>query len=504
MVLVGSVVAVTIGLLAATPTHAAPGLATGFADPFYTSSSASARSFWLDRTRQTGASLVRFTIVWAGVAPLPPINPSNPSDPLYQFGFLDHAVKDAVAHGLVPVLTITAAPDWAEGAGRPAGVQPGSWRPDPGKLGQFATALATRYSGNYPDPESPGSRLPQVKYYDAWNEPNLAVFLSPQYDGNTPVGAQFYRQMLNSFYDGIHGVRSDDVVLSGGTAPYGDNPGGQRTRPVTFWKTVLCLAGSSTLRATPCDGPAKMDVLSHHPINVTGPPTESAGNPDDVGTPDMGRLQRLLNAAEDFHTISSGNHQLWATEFWVNTRPPDVFPGFPAPKQARNLELALYELWQGGATGAISLQVADGSLNDSKQPNHTGVFNLDGSMKPSFNTFRFPFVTVTQTTTKKKKKKKKNRAATAAKKKPKKPKTRILAWGKAPVGGTLTIQRQSGSSWLPVTSLKVDAGDVFAKYLKAPKTSKKKGKKSKSQAKNPVYRAVVGTETSLPWTLKGD
>jgi hypothetical protein len=499
LALAGAAVAISIGLVRAPETHAAPGLSTGFADPFYASPNASTRAFWLDRTRATGASLVRFTVVWAGVAPIKPLNPSNPNDPLYQFASLDHAVKDAVQHGLVPVLTLTGAPSWAEGPGRPSTATAGSWKPDPGQLGEFGRALATRYAGNWPDPESPGSTLPHVKYFDAWNEPNLAVFLAPQYDGNTPVGAIFYRQMLNSFYDGVHGVRSDDVVLSGGTAPYGDDPGGQRTRPVTFWKTVLCLAGGSTLHATPCDGPAKMDVLSHHPINVSASPSVSADDPNDVGTPDMGRLQRLLSAAEDFHTISSGNHQLWATEFWVNTKPPDSVPGFPAPKQARYLELALYELWQGGASAAINLQVADESLNDPQQPNHAGVFNLDGSVKPSFATFRFPFVTVTQTTTKKKKKKSKKNRAAAAKKKSKKATTRILAWGKAPVGGTLTIQRQSGSSWLPVASLKVDAGEVFAKYLKPPKSKKKT--KGKKKAKNPVYRAVVGPETSLPWTL---
>ncbi len=97
---------------------------------------------------------------------------------------------DLSSHGLQVLLNITFAPTWAEGAGRPASARPGTWRPDPAQFASFATAAARRYDGHFPDPLQPGAILPRVRYWQAWNEPNLVLLPGP------PVDAQ--RQWLGA------------------------------------------------------------------------------------------------------------------------------------------------------------------------------------------------------------------------------------------------------------------------------------------------------------------
>ena len=65
-----------------------------------------------------------------------------------------------------------------------------------------------------------------------------------------------------------------------------------------------------------------MDALGHHPFGHPNPPTYSTINPDDAGIPDIGRLERVLRAAEKAGVVRGGKRPIWATEFWWITRPP--------------------------------------------------------------------------------------------------------------------------------------------------------------------------------------
>ncbi len=285
------------------------------------------------------------------------------------------------------LFTVFRAPDWAEGPGRPAGIPAGSWNPDPGRFGQFGSALARRYSGSFsPAPGVPP--LPRVRYFEAWNEPNLTNFFAPQRVGDQVVSPDAYRTLLNSFYDAVHAVDPDNVVISGGTGAYGDPPGGERTRPVAFLRQLFCLQGQQ-LEPQPCPQ-TRMDTLGHHPFGHPNPPTYSTINPDDAGISDIGRLERVLRAAEKAGVVAPGGKRpIWATEFWWITRPP------PNPdavaneaQQARYIEQALYLFWKQGVSVAIQYLIRDSGV-----PFNTGLFFSDGRQKLSFQAFRFPFVT---------------------------------------------------------------------------------------------------------------
>jgi hypothetical protein len=463
VILVLSVIGLTA--LSASPALAARGLVTGFADEQFASSDAATREESLSRANQAGASIVRLTVGWGGIAPTRPQNPADPGDPAYNFAALDMAVTDAIRHGLVPLLTVSHAPSWAEGAGRPAGAAPGSWRPQPSAFGQFAAALARRYSGSF---GTPAGTLPRVALLQAWIEPNLDIMLSPQWKGGRPVAALEYRTLLNAFYAGVKSVVAGDTVVTAGTAPFGDYPGGHRIPPVSFWQAVLCVKqrkGKLSRAKCPKGAEANLDVLAHHPINATGDPAKPAPIRNDASSADLFRITRVLRAAERFGTVKPAGHRpVWATETWWETNPLDSQYGVSPIRQAHRLEQGLYLIWKGGGSVAINLQVTDDPVHAPGGVDQTGVFLASGAPKPSLTAFRFPFVA--------------DRVGHAT----------LRLWGKAPVPGNLLLQRASGRGWRDVGHLSVKAGQVFVSRLHTRKRVR--------------LRASVGGETSLEWVQR--
>lgn len=459
-----------VALLAlAASAQAARNLVTGFADHAYRTSSGDAQGQLFDTTVAEGAGVIRINVVWADVAgPSRPANPADPADPGYDFGALDGAVRQASAHGLDVMFTVYKAPPWAEGPNRPPvsdeEAPAGTWRPEPAEYGSFATALAKRYSGSFAPPAG-GGPLPRVRFYEAWNEQNLWAYVAPQYEGNKQTAVEVYRSLLNAFYEGIKEGDAGAKVLFGGMAPYGDPPGGIRTRPLAFLRKILCL--TKRLKPTSCPNPASFDILGTHAINLSGGPARSALDPDDVSSADVPNVAKVLRAAEDAKTIeTSGRHPIWITEFWWESYPDGGAKAKPGlAKHGIWIEQALYLFWQAGAKVAINLQLIDDVFNaDDPGSLQTGVFLSDGTPKPAATAFRFPFVLDRES------------------------KSETLAWGKSPQKGRLTIEKRAGGGWRKVETLKVKRNKVFKTTL----SLRGKGK----------YRARIGDETSLVWSLR--
>ena len=111
------------------------GITTGIAVPEAQSLTSSVRDLWLDRTADANADLVRIDVVWRRVVgSARPANPRDPADPAYDFSRIDAGVRGAEQRGLKVLFTLYGAPDWAEGSNRPSGLDPGAWRPDPGRV----------------------------------------------------------------------------------------------------------------------------------------------------------------------------------------------------------------------------------------------------------------------------------------------------------------------------------------------------------------------------------
>jgi hypothetical protein len=437
---------------------------TGFADPIYLNPLTA--NAWFDRTRAAGAQVVLLPVNWAGIAPQPPASgtdPSDPANPGYDWTTLDAAVRGATAHGLTVAFSVASSggPSWADGPNRPASAVPGTWRPNASAFGAFARALARRYSGSF----NPGTgTLPRVRYYQGWGEPNLGDHLAPQWiraNGRwVPESPVIYRGLLNAFYSGVKSVDRSDVVISAGTAPFGDPPGGQRIPPAEFVRELLCLHGWG-LKPEPCPHPAHFDILAHHPYSIGGP-TQPAINPDDVSVPDMWKLTRALKAAErSGRVLPRGPKRVWVTEFSWDSRPPDP-NGVPVMKRARWLEDAFYILWKQGVDTITWYLIAD----QLPVPNYgstyqSGIYFANGRPKPGLEAFRFPFV-----------------VASGAR-------GRDSVWGDPPTSGTVLVQARRGRHWSTILRFHARTRRVFLQLIKL------RGR--------PQLRARIGGQTSLSW-----
>jgi hypothetical protein len=436
------------------------------------------RQIAFQHAKAAGTELVRIGGDWDNIAPSAPPNiatSANPDWAGYNWTTTDTAVRESVAAGFTPVFITTEAPTWAEGPGRPSqSVAPtGSWRPSPAAFQAFATALAKRYSGSFPDPLNPGAVLPRVRYWQGWNEPNLSLYLTPQWTGTKGhyklVSPALYRGLLNAWYRGIKSVSSKNVVLTAGTSPFGDAPGGSRVPPALFVRELFCLRGRSALRHVRCAGsPVHFDILAHHPYPI-GPPRRHAPNPDDVVVPDWGRLKRPLRVALKDRTVAPHRAKpLWATELSWDSSPPDP-TGVPAHLQATYMEGAFSTMWSQGVSAVIWYLMRDEAPVPSFATTlQSGIYFRGDTIaqdtpKPSFTSFSFPFTAYIH-------------------------KGKAQLWGLAPAPGPVTVERQTSSgSWTTLARLNARSDRLFLANRRLRAGTR--------------LRAVQGTRTSLTWKV---
>jgi hypothetical protein len=303
------------------------------------------------RIRASSARVVRIPVNWSlvvGVAHPVGSQASDPASASYDFTAVDAAVRESVAAGLTPLLVISNAPAFAEAPDRWPYAYTGSWAPNPVAFGEFATAVARRYDGSFPDPLQPAAALPRVRLFQAWNEPNLARYLEPQW---VAVGGRWrafspliYRQLLDAFYAAVKGVALSDVVIAAGIAPNGEPAGVGRMTPLRFLRALLCLEGPAPHT---CSDPAHFDVLAFHPLSFESPDRPAASS-QDVAIADIAKVTALLAAARRAGTaLPRARKALWVTELnWESA--PAAAHGVPPRLQALWVSRALHRLWVAG------------------------------------------------------------------------------------------------------------------------------------------------------------
>lgn len=333
------------------------GLVRGVSEGTLTlSPQAGVRALTMSRIREAGAAVVRIPVDWRDLVdpdPGPGFDAADPASPSYDFAPLDAAVISAVSAGLTPLLVVSHAPAFAEASPRWPYAYPGSWDPDPAALEAFATALAARYDGSFPDLGAPGGVLPRVWLLQAWNEPNLSRYLAPQWVAENGHWRAFaplmYRRLLNAFYAGVKAVAGGDTVVAAGVAPNGDAPGVGRMQPVRFLAELLCLPAGVATKSADCAEPPRFDVLAFHPLSV-GDPDVPAASSADVAIADAAKVVRLLRRAERLRTaLPLARKPVWATEInWESQ--PQAADGVPPAQQARWVSRALHRLWVAGVS----------------------------------------------------------------------------------------------------------------------------------------------------------
>jgi len=458
---------------AAPAAEAAPrhGLLTGFSDfhAFQTPGAAERQAAFAN-LRASRGSVVRTLAGWDDIAPSKPPSDADardPSWPGYRWQKLDTWVREAVAARVTPLVLLTGAPAWAEGDGRRVSAPAGTWKPSAAAYQLFAEAVTRRYSGRF-------AGLPRVRYYQAWNEPNLSDFLNPQWEHSggrlRPASPAIYRKLLNAFYKGAKKGNRHAYIVSAGTAPFGDSQrGGKRMQAALFVRELLCIRGRTHPRPKRrCPGgPVYFDALAHHPYPI-GPPRRTAINPDDVVIPDIWKLTRPMQVALRAGYVRPNRPKpVWATEISWDTSPPDP-DGLPAKVVAKYTEGALYTLWRQGVSVVTWWLMRDEPEGQGwGYTLQAGVYFRGATIaqdrrKPGFYTFRFPFTAYT-------------RRGVAQ------------VWGLAPRSGTVQIQRARGGRWRTIARLRTRPGRIFFRPMRLPRGA--------------PLRARQGGETSLSWRV---
>ena len=403
------------------------------------------------RIRGAGAKYVRIILYW---------DIAQPTRTSYNWTEPDKQINEAIAAGLTPLVTVWRAPRWAE---RSTKGEAGTRDPDPVAFGNFARQLALRYRN--------------VHYWEAWNEPNLDHFLSPQMRHRHRYSPGLYRHLLDQFWLGVHSVDANAHVAGGGLARRYKIP------PLQFIRDVFCL--NDRLKAVgSC--PVHLDAWSHHPY-TNGGPFKKQGSPDGVSMGDLPRMRKTLTAAAGSGNALPAKKSIpfWISEFsWDTDRPdPDAVP---MALHARWVSEALYQAWRSGVTLFVWHQLRDrpfpstqyqsglyfcGKASTRDDVNskcaRTGYYVHDRRKTGSVLSFRFPFVAY---------------AANG----------HVKVWGRTADGRQhqVVIERKVSGKWRRVKTLPADGHGILS------------GKWRSSDRKH-VYRArVPGAAHSNGFSLK--
>ena len=311
----------------------------------------------LQLASSTGASVIHTTATWAVLAPTKPADAADGSDPAYKLTDLDDLVFQAGLYNLRVMINITGTPKWANG-GKAPNVMPKNLN----DLTTFARMLASRYDGR--------SGHGSVSLWSVWNEPNLQLFLTPQFVGKKIVGPSNYGKLYKAAYAGIKSGNSLAKVAIGETSARGrDKPlagASASVAPGTFARLLAQVPG------------LKFDAWAHHPYPTAGnlPPTQKVRYPNVT-------LSTLPQFEKDLKKWFHRSVPIWITEYGHETKPPD-------PRGVSYSKQAVY------AKQALTIAKNDPNVqmfiwfvfkDSAGNPWQSGLIAQSGTTKPAFSAF---------------------------------------------------------------------------------------------------------------------
>jgi hypothetical protein len=308
----------------------------------------------VDGAARANASIIRLLVQWNLVAKTRPTTATDPFDPTYELGDVDEAVLAAQENDQEVLLTISGTPRWANG-GKSPNVMPTRLA----DLTSFARAIASRYSGRF-------EGYPFVRFWSIWNEPNLQLFLTPQFDKRgRSVAPANYAKLAAAAYTGIKAGNPRAQVAIGETSARGsDKATGLRPThtPGTFAELVA--------KANPR---LKFDAWSHHPypFNPNSPPSQVVKWPN-VSLASLPRFEDNLKKWFNRKTVP-----IWIDEYGHQTRPEDSL-GVSYARQAAYIQQSI--------SLAARLPYVDMFIwfvyqDDPGQPWESGIYTQNGTPK---------------------------------------------------------------------------------------------------------------------------
>jgi hypothetical protein len=310
----------------------------------------------LEQAAATGASVIHTAASWALIAPTRPANAADASDPAYHLADLDALVANARDNGLRVMININGTPKWANG-----GQTPNHMPKRLADLTTFAKMLADRYNGH--------RGFGNVALWSVWNEPNLQLFLTPQYSGKKIVGPAEYAKLYTAAYNGIKAGNKLAQVAIGETSNLGrDKPTGlagqgQSVSPGTFARLLAQQKG------------LKFAAWATHPY-----PTAPNAKPlEKVRYPNVS-LALLPTFETNLKKLFHREVPIWITEYGYQTRPSQ-------PHGVTNAQQAAY------AKQALAFARADKDVkmfiwftfrDSAGNPWKSGIEQANGTHKPGF------------------------------------------------------------------------------------------------------------------------
>ena len=302
--------------LAAPAAHAAERMWIGFHDdPSFRW--VGDRESRIESSARQGASVMRLLVHWNLTAPQRPALASDPFDPAYRLDDLDDAIRTAQEQDMEVLLSLVGTPRWANG-GKTPNVMPRRLA----EFTAFSRAIASRYSGRF-------EGYPFVRFWSVWNEPNLQLFLTPQFDSRgRSVAPRNYARLYAAGYKGIKAGNPRALVAIGETSARGtDNPSG--ARPIHSPGRFLEALAKANPRL-------KFDAWAHHPypFRPNLKPSQKVRWPN-VTLGSLPELEKNLSRLFKRQRVP-----IWVTEYGHETKPQDAF-GVSYSKQSAYLREAI-------------------------------------------------------------------------------------------------------------------------------------------------------------------
>ena len=307
-------------------------------------------------TATNNASIVRSLVTWADVAPTKPANAANPFDPAYRFDDLDEFVRTAQANNAEVLLTLWGTPKWANGdKGR--NYLPTSMT----DFQNFAKAVASRYSGRTPG-------YPFVRFFGIWNESNLGLFLSPQFNSKGAiVSPAAYAKLAAAGYAGVKAGNAKALVAIGETSSSG------RDKPKAGASDAVA-PGTFAQMVAKANKKLKFDAWAQHPypVPVNQKPTQKVKWPN-VALTSLPQFETSLDS-----WFGRKNIPIWISEYGNETKPGEP-NGVTEAQQAAYIPQAIGIAKKDARVQMFIWFV----LRDSAgSPWQSGIYRTNGSAKP--------------------------------------------------------------------------------------------------------------------------
>jgi hypothetical protein len=267
-------------------------------------------------------------------------------------------VRESARYGLRVMIDVTGTPKWANG-----GQTPNHMPRNLNDFGTFVRMLALRYDGR-----NPGKG--QVSLWSVWNEPNLNLFLTPQFAGKKIVSVTNYARLYKTAYAAIKQENPYAQVAIGETSARG------RDRHVTGQSDTVAPGTFARLLAKVPGLRFSAWAQHPYPTSRTAKPTEKVQYPN-VTLTQLPTFEKSLAAA--FHRAVP----VWITEFGYETKPAQ-------PKGVTYAQQTAY------ARQALTIARNDPNVqmfcwftfrDNPGNPWKSGIESQGGTPKPSFAPF---------------------------------------------------------------------------------------------------------------------